>query len=208
LRQPNFQARRHAVWQSVPSPGEPAPRHPGIVDAIGLEARHVSRHFVWRAGYRRFPRRRWPKLTLVGEAQTHLMGGAVTTWGPSQDSPQFPTVLRQAAHPVHWDRMIADTAYDAEHNHRLCREQLGIRSTVIPLNQRRGRRWPKTSYRRQMKRRFFRQVYHQRWQIESLISRHKRRLGSALHSRIWRTQKQECLLRVLTHNLMLLACDA
>ncbi len=55
------------------------------------------------------------------------------------------------------------------------------------------------------KRRFFGQVYHQRWQAESLISRLKRRLGSTLRSRIWRTQKQECRLRPLTHNVMLLA---
>jgi hypothetical protein len=204
MRQSNFRALLHATWQQAVPEGETIPHRSGIVDATGLEARHVSRHFVWRAGYRRFPRRRWPKLTLVGDAQTHLIGAAVITWGPSQDSPQFPAAIRQSAQHVQWDRIIADTAYDAEHNHRLCRQQLGIRSTVIPLNPRRGRRWPKTLYRRQMKRRFFRRVYHQRWQVESLISRHKRRLGSALHSRIWRTQKQECLLRVLTHNLMLL----
>jgi len=45
----------------------------------------------------------------------------------------------------------------------------------------------------------------QRWQVESGFSRHKRLLGSALRARTWKAQKDECLLRALTHNLMLLA---
>jgi hypothetical protein len=192
------------VWQWASAQQLLPARLTGITDATGLEARSVSRYYVWRTGYRRFSRRRWPKLTLVGDADRHLFGAVVITWGPSQDSPQFSSAVRQSAQVVHWDRMIADTAYDAEHNHGLCRDELGIRSTIIPLNPRRGRSWPKTRFRRQMKRRFFRRVYRQRAQMESLISRFKRRLGSALRSRRWRMQQRECRLRVLTHNLMIL----
>jgi hypothetical protein len=181
------------------------PNHPtAVIDATGLEARQVSRYYVWRKGYRRFSRSHWPKVTLVGDTHSHLIAAGIVTKGPSQDSPQFKPALRQAATVVTWDRLLADAAYDAEHNHQLCREHLGIRSTVIPLNRRRGRLWPKSRYRRQMKRRFHSQVFRQRWQIESLISRHKRLLGSALRARRWTTQKQECLLRILTHNVMIL----
>src|SRR5262249_13202167 len=66
-----------------------------IIAATGLESRPVSAYFVDRKGYRRFPRRRWPKLTLVCHASTHLFAAAVITQGPSQDSPQFPAALRQ-----------------------------------------------------------------------------------------------------------------
>ena len=143
-------------------------------------------------------------MTLAADAHTHLIAGSWVTWGPSQDSPQFASVMRQAARHVQWDRVLADTGYDGEHNHFLCRVQLGIRSTVIPLNRRNARQPPRSHYRRQMHQRFFKQVYRQRWQIESLISRHKRVLGVTLRARLARTQQQECLLRVLTHNLMLL----
>ena len=124
--------------------------------------------------------------------------------GPSQDSPQFPPAMRDAANLLDFARLLGDAGYDAEHNHRLCREDLKIRSTVIALNRRAGRKWPKSRYRRQMKVRFFRRVYGQRWQVESSFSRHKRRLGSSLRSRRWCNQKKECLLRVLTHNLMII----
>jgi transposase len=89
-----------------------------------------------------------------------------------------------------------------------------VRTTVIPINRRgRGRKWPRTAYRRQMVRRFrkkpegsrHRRVYGQRWQAESAFSRHKRRLGSALGGRSDESRERECRFRVLTHNLMLLA---
>jgi transposase len=50
-----------------------------------------------------------------------------------------------------------------------------------------------------------RRVYGRRSQAESAFSRHKRRLGSAVAGRSEDSRKRECYLRVLTHNLMLLA---
>ena len=48
-------------------------------------------------------------------------------------------------------------------------------------------------------------VYGQRWQAESAFSRHKRLLGSALRGRSDAARERECYLRVLTHNVMILA---
>ena len=103
--------------------------------------------------------------------------------------------MRQAAAPVAIDTALGDAGYDAEHNHRLCREKR--RNT--------GLRWPKTPFRRAMRHRFPRVLYHQRWHVESGFSQHKQRLGSALTARHAASQKRELVLRVLTHNLMLLA---
>jgi len=85
---------------------------------------------------------------------------------------------------------------------------LGVRTTAIPLNPRnQGRRWPRTPYRRLMKRCFPKRKYRQRAQAESGFSRHKRRLGSALSAKREDRQYNELRIRVLTHNLMLLgAC--
>jgi len=93
------------------------------------------------------------------------------------------------------------------HNHVLARERLGVRSTIIALNRRgTGRRWPKTRYRRQMKKRFACGKCHQRWQAESVISRIKRRLGSSLSGRSNAGRRRESRMRVLTHDLMILRC--
>ena len=178
------------------------------MDATGLEARHVSAYFRMRRGEAKRPgrrRRAWPKLTVALHTHSHLILGAVTGTGPTQDSPDFVPAVRQAAALLALDTALADAGYDAEHNHRLCREELGMRRSVIALNPRNtGRRWPKTPYRRAMRRRFPRTLYHQRWHAESGFSQHKRRLGSALTARSTPAQRREIVLRVLTHNLMLL----
>jgi len=183
------------------------------VDGTGMESRHTSRYFFKRAG-KKHSSRLWTKLTVAVDTKSHFIAGATATTGPSNDSPQFRPVMAQASLAVTWDRALADAAFDGEEHHRYAREDLGVRATVIPINRRaHGRKWPKTRYRRQMVRRFrkkpkgsrHRRVYGQRWQAESAFSRHKRRLGSALGARSDAARARECQLRVLTHNLMLLA---
>lgn len=181
-------------------------RPQAAIDATGLETRHASRSYVARAGYERFYRLRWPKLTAVCDTASHLFAAAVVTIGPSQDSPQFAEAMTASARRVRWRRVLADAAFDGEHNHRLCREELGIDETVIALNRRNtGRRWPLSRYRREMKRLPLKELLGQRWQVESAFSQMKRVLGSALRARRWDAQVRECCLRLLTHNLMLLA---
>ena len=46
---------------------------------------------------------------------------------------------------------------------------------------------------------------HHGWDIESAFSRHKRLLDAALRGQSNASRERECYLRVLTHNLMLLA---
>jgi hypothetical protein len=175
------------------------------VDATGLESRHTSQYFFTRAGRKRSAHL-WTKLTVTCHTRSHFWAAATVTSGPSNDSPQFRPALQQASLALTWHRVLADAAFDSEENHRLCRQDLGVRSTVIPINQRnQGRKWPKTRYRRQMKKRFPKRKAGQRWQAESAFSRHKRLLGSALRGRSEPSRERECYLRVLTHDLMILA---
>jgi transposase len=175
------------------------------IDATGLDSQHTSRYYFARSGKKQSARL-WTKLTVACHTGSHFFTSVTVSTGPSNDSPQFAPAMKKAALIVSWDRVLADAAFDSEENHRLCREDLRVRSTVIPINQRnQGRKWPKTKYRRQMKRRFHRRKYGQRWQAESAFSRHKRLLGPALRGRSDASRERECYLRVLTHNIMLLA---
>jgi hypothetical protein len=191
------------------------------LDATGLDARHASTHYrygytpAYHAAYAALHggapptgvhrRPGHPKLTLVVETRSHLIAGAVPGRGPSHDTPVAVPALRQAAALVRFVAATADAGYDAEHVHRLCREELHMRATAVALNRRTaGRRWPRTPYRRAMRRAFPRALYGERQQVESVFSRDKRRLGAALTARQRATQAAELVLRVLTHNLLLL----
>jgi hypothetical protein len=178
-----------------------------------LDARHASRYFVARSKGEHTARS-WPKLTTACDTHSHFFAGATVTTGPTHDSPQFtPVLLASALLGVRWARVLGDAAFDAEEHHRFAREDLGIRSSVIPINPRGHDGEPGGKYRSQMPRHFrprsegarHKRVYGQRWHAESAFSRHKRRLGSAVHGRSDDARKRECFLRVLTHNLMLLA---
>jgi hypothetical protein len=144
-------------------------------------------------------------LTAVGHVGSHLIAAAIACRGPTNDSPQFAPAMRQAAQHIRFDVVLADAGYDAEHNHRLCREELGARSTAIPINPRgAGDRLPRTRYRRQMRRAFPKKAYASRRHAESIFSAMKRTLGSALCARGPEAQKRECLWRVIAFDLMII----
>jgi transposase len=180
------------------------------IDSTGLSATLRSAHYARRRrdGNRRYRHTKHPKLTIVCDNATHLIAAATAGVGPSYDAPLFAPALLSASWHMDIDRLLADSGYDAEANHRMAREGLGIRSTVIALNRRGTRKWPKQHYRRQMIRRFHRRKYGQRWQAESVFSRLKRRLGSALRGLSDESRERETHMKVLTHNLMILAGSA
>lgn len=175
------------------------------IDSTGLESSFVSRHFLIRQGKRTQKYRKWTKLTVVCHNRSHLIAGSLVGVGPSNDSPYLPAAVRQAVQHLSIDRLLADAGYDAETNHKLCREDLGIRSTVIPVNDRNTKTGMTSGrYRNQMKCSFPRREFRQRWQVESVFSRIKRRLGYALRAHKEETRETECQFRVLTYNLMIL----
>ena len=157
--------------------------------------------------------RTYTELTVACDTANYFFAGATVTVGPANDSPHFPPVLSFAAIAVDGDRVPADAAFDSEAHHRLARDELGIRSSVIPIHPRGHVGPPGGRYRGQMAGRFrlepegsrSKRVYGQRWAVESAFSRHKRVLGSALGGKSDAAREREGYLRVLTHNLTLLA---
>jgi hypothetical protein len=107
--------------------------------------------------------------------------------------------------------VVADAGYDSEDNHRIAQLDLRVRSIIPPRAGRPTSKPPPPGQplRRAMHRRFAckldQALYGQRWQSETVNSMIKRNLGSALRARTTIHRRHELLLRVLTHNIMLLA---
>jgi transposase len=105
--------------------------------------------------------------------------------------------------------VVADAGYDSEDNHRLARLEMNLASIIPPKSGRPTSKPASEPLRREMQNRFAvnadKAVYAQRWQIETVNSMIKRNLGSALRARTPIRRRHELLLRVLTHNIMLLA---
>jgi len=136
--------------------------------------------------------------------KNHLIAAAVVSTGPGCDCPSLPPAVSCAVKYLAIACLSGDAGCDCEDNHILCGEQLGIGLTVIPVNDRNRKTGKLTGrYRRQMKNRFPQRKYNQRWPVESVVSRMKRRLGYALWARTDQSRMAECLVRVLTYNLIL-----
>lgn len=155
--------------------------------------------------------KRLPKLSLSCDSATHLILSATASTGGGGDQPFFDSLLFDAWRRSDVKCVVADAGYDSEENHRLAQLDMGMRCIIPPKAGRPTRKPPPKNQplRRQMHRRFARRwdraLYGQRWQVETVNSMIKRNLGSALRARTTIHRRHELLLRVLTHNIMLLA---
>jgi hypothetical protein len=198
---------------------------PLALDSTMFESRHVSRHFEKRQKQtarqnrtktaqnqanrrRRAVHKRLPKLSLAVASASHLILAARATTGSGGDQPFFQPLLREAHRRAKFRKAVADSGFDSEANHRLARLDLGVRSLIPPNAGRPTSKPASTRFRRLMQQRFGRKAdqkcYGQRWQAETVNSMLKRNLGSALRARTPRRRSKELLLRVVTHNLMIL----
>jgi len=190
-----------------------------------FESHHVSRYYEKRR--QQSPRKgrgKWapavnrarsrivthlPKLSLAVDAASHLILAARASTGIGSDSPHFVPLMLDAARRMPLEFVLADAGYDSEDNHRLARQELGIRSLIPARIGRQSTAAPQGYYRRLMRRRFKggpdKRWYGQRWQAETVNSMVKRNLGSACRARTPMGRKKDMLLRAVTHNVMIVA---
>jgi len=179
------------------------------IDSSGLESRHVSRYFVRRRSrepglWQTTTYKRFPKLGIVCDCSNHLILSTLLGRGPSPDINQFQQTLTPALDRVSIDTLAADAGYDSEGNHVFARETCGIRTIIPPKHGRPSARPPSGHYRRLMAKRFDRDTYGQRWQVETVFSMIKRNLGASLRARRYWSQCRDMSLMCLTHNIMII----
>ena len=180
------------------------------IDSTGFDAHHASRYFIWRRDrqkqdekrpQKRHSYRHYGKLMTVVCCATHAILAAVASAGPTPDVAELDRALSQLPRSQTLLHLVADAGFDSAHNHRLLREEHGIRST-IPAGAGRPTDQPPTDrYRRLMRRRFNVKAYRHRAQAETVNSMLKRNLGSALRARSHWGRCRDMYLRVLTHNI-------
>ena len=150
-----------------------------------MESRHVSRYFTKRQadgnpdGDRTYAH--FPKVVFVVDCDSHMILAAVPGRGPATDLVQFGRAFSQAVRRARIAMLLADADFDAEWVHWAVRSH-GMRTIIPPTRGRPSDKPPAGRWRRVMKQRFARlkRKYGQRWQVETVNSMIKRRLGSAL----------------------------
>jgi hypothetical protein len=178
------------------------------IDSTGLESRHTSRYFIHRRSrepslYQTMQYTRYPKLGLLVDCSNHAVLSYLTDQGPKPDIRDLEPTLANTTPRVRIEWLTGDAGYDSEGNHRICREEYGIRSLIPPTHGRPTDKPASGRYRRLMQTRFDKKRYGQRWQVETVVSMMKRRLGSSLSGRTYWSRRRDLMLMVLTHNIMI-----
>jgi hypothetical protein len=205
--------------------------HPLAVDSTTFDSHHVSRHYERRCHEtrrrmkaksrekgRKYSRSGTvgglPKLAVGVATASHLVISAWTGTGAGADHPHLAPVVSAVRRrvPHRSFKIVADAGYDGEPSHRWAREDMGLKTLIPPMSGRPrkdggppGGRWRRvmkhllatTESRRKC-------GYTKRWQVETVNSMIKRNQGSALAGKTARSRRRDMLLRVLTHNVMIL----
>jgi len=198
------------------------------IDSTYCQSHHVSRHYEKRCGKARRRRndgknrrknrrrrtvKRLPKLAVAVSCFSHLILSAWTGTGAGSDHVHFEKVLFDAWRRVPGKRLgkaVLDAGYDSEANHEIARRDMGIATIIPPLIGRPSHKPPTEKWRRHMKwllrtkRRRRKCGYTQRWQVETVISMIKRNLGDELRGKTAWSRKRDLLLKVLTHDIMII----
>ncbi len=174
-----------------------------------MASHHASRYFIRRSSrtpdvWQTTQYTRYPKLGILVDCSNHLILGYLPDQGPKPDVQDLEPTLARTIRRVRIEWLTADAGYDSEANHRLCREQCGIRSQIPPKLGRPTDKPATGRYRRRMQTHFDRRRYGQRWQVEAVVSIIKRRFGSATTGRTYWSRRRDLMLMVLTHNIMIL----
>lgn len=180
------------------------------LDGTGFETRHISAYFVKRREkgqnnqFQTTQYTRYPYAGLVCDCASHFVLAVVTGRGPGFDLKFFSPALLQTTGRISVQTLLADAGFDSERAHCLAREEYGLKTLIPPTRGRPTNKLPRGRWRRLMATHFDHRKYGQRWQIETVNSMLKRLLGSALRARTYWSQSREIVLRVLTHNIMIL----
>jgi hypothetical protein len=179
------------------------------IDGTGFESHHISYYFVKRRSknnpslYQQTTYTRYPKVGLVCDCANHLILSGVTGRGPGPDIVHYHEAIREAVKQRRFKTLLADAGYDSEASHVRVRNQYQA-NTIIPAKiGRPTAKLPLSYYRRLMATNFDRQTYGQRWQVETVMSMLKRNFGSATRARTYWSQCREMMLRLFTHNVMI-----
>lgn len=190
------------------------------IDATYCDVHYRSRHYEQRCrqhashdkqegnARRAQSTKKTPKLVFGADTASHLILAAAGHTGMGSDCARFVPLLEQARGRRTLKRVLADSGFDSEANHEGAREALGIESWIKADSGRPGAGPPEGRWRRKMKQKLegsqSGKPYGQRAQAETVVSMVKRNLGDAMRAKSSEARENEQLLRVITHNVMIL----
>jgi len=183
-------------------------------DSTGFTLDRASRYFIKRRArgqpttnnplYQTATYRRFAKLAVIIDCDTHLILATYRGMGPRPDIDQLKPLLKGICSNVVPELLVADGGYDSQFNHHLLREVYNIESLIPAVHGRPTTALPTDRWRYLMATEFDEETYGRRWQVETVMFMLKRHQGDALTARVYQTRRREIGLMAITHNILII----
>lgn len=166
------------------------------IDSTGLSHGQSSYYYTKRAKLRR----KFVQISVAADMKRQIICSIKIRHRRRHDSVDFAPLLQRAGKLVPIGTVVADRGYDSEQNH-VATASLGIPRTIIrPKFETLSVYKTRGFHRKQMKRDFDWESYHQRSKAETIFSVIKRMLGEYVMSRCIITQNREVMYRIIAYN--------
>lgn len=168
------------------------------IDATGFSLDHASHHYCKRI-QRKKPLKGFVKLNALSDLYNKIILVPKIRKKTRHETIDFIPMWNKVKH-LDFDWLVADKGYDSEENHKAVFEAgkeslISLRNTNLPIYKTGG------VHRKKAKREFEMGLYTQRELTESIFSSLKRKYGSKLRARKFKTQKVELLCKILAYNI-------
>ena len=167
-------------------------------DSTGMELDHASSHYCKRID-RQKPVKGFVNFNAISDLHNKIILATKIRKRRRHDAVDFLPMFNKIKH-LDFDYFVADKGYDADRNHEAVfragkQSLISLKRQDIPIHRTKGR------YRKLAKRKFEPNLYTQREIKEAIFSSLKRKYGSKLRARTFKTQKIELLFKILSYNI-------
>lgn len=168
------------------------------IDGTGFGLDHASHHYCKRIG-RTKPVKGFVTLQALSDLYNKVILVPKIRKRRRHDTVDFLPMWNKVKH-LDFDFFVADKGYDSEENHKAVFEAgkdslISLKNADLPIYKTGG------VHRKKAKREFEIGLYTQREITESIFSSLKRKYGSKLRARKFKTQKIELLFKILAYNI-------
>ena len=153
------------------------------MDASGFRSGNASSYYTDKAG----KRKKYIRLSMGAELKEQVAYSLKTRRAPKHDTMDLRPIMERASSMMPLSIVVADKGYDSEDgeaNHEFVRKEPDAASIMparyedVPVWRTYGR------YGKQVKKRFYNQLYHQRNKNETILSVIKKMSGDRIASRM------------------------
>ena len=167
-------------------------------DSTGMELDHASAHYCKRID-REKPVKGFVNLNMISDLYNKIILVTKIRKKRRHDCSDFMPMFNKVK-SLDFDFFVADKGYDSNENHKAIFEAgkdslISLKNKDLPIYKTSGR------YRKLAKREFEYGLYTQRELTESIFSSLKKKYGSKLRARKFKTQKVELLFKILAYNI-------